>query len=473
MKKFTLFFVLCLMSALFADGPSYHEPAVSFTRGQSQILNFYIDQDGTSPHYRNFNYEMFNNLGLNVERIASGDIDGDGSDEYVVASGNVLKVFSSSGTLITSENVYYDIIDVTVGNFLDNCEGNELAVLVKYNEYSTNDFRIFVFGVDSYNNTLYHHTDFLFSLFEISPYTELLRLTSGDFNNDGIDDFAFTSRVADYSGSTPSYSWYYVRTAEVYDDWNPYGMRLRQVSAPYWTDWTTANGRMLSDITSGDYNGDGYDDIAYIFGDYYNYSNDKVIIKKSRNNGTSFSTLGEINSSQASFTELFALANTDIDGDNKNEVAVVQTISGSTHPGRIRFYEYNSNGEFENFYKEVGFTLTSSNTYDITGMKYAPFSPLKAPTGNEEILPTTNTLHQNYPNPFNPETTIKFDLANDGMVSLNVFNAKGEVVKSFQKNMTAGTHTYNFDASNLISGTYFYQIKTKDFTATKKMLLMK
>ncbi|HEY6627302.1 MAG TPA: FG-GAP-like repeat-containing protein, partial [Ignavibacteriaceae bacterium] len=91
-----------------------------------------------------------------------------------------------------------------------------------------------------------------------------------------------------------------------------------------------------------------------------------------------------------------------------------------------------------------------------------------------ELLPTVCSLEQNYPNPFNPSTVIKYSLKNDGLVKLAVYNLLGEevalLVNTEQK---AGIHEINFDAGKLASGVYVYRIVSENFTASKKLMLIK
>jgi hypothetical protein len=83
-------------------------------------------------------------------------------------------------------------------------------------------------------------------------------------------------------------------------------------------------------------------------------------------------------------------------------------------------------------------------------------------------------LSQNYPNPFNPSTTIKFQVASFEFVSLKVFDVLGrEVATLVNERKHAGQYTSEFDASNLPSGVYFYQVRTAGFVATKKMMLIR
>jgi len=93
---------------------------------------------------------------------------------------------------------------------------------------------------------------------------------------------------------------------------------------------------------------------------------------------------------------------------------------------------------------------------------------------DDNDLPQEFELFQNYLNPFNPTTTIKYSLPNSDIVSLKVFDILGrEVAILLDEYKTAGTHTVEFNASQLASGVYFYQLQSKNFVETKKMLLMK
>lgn len=83
-------------------------------------------------------------------------------------------------------------------------------------------------------------------------------------------------------------------------------------------------------------------------------------------------------------------------------------------------------------------------------------------------------LHQNYPNPFNPVTNIKFSIVESGLVSLKVYDVLGkEVAVLLNENKQAGVYEYQFDASRLSSGIYFYTLQSGDFIQTKRMTLVK
>jgi hypothetical protein len=95
-------------------------------------------------------------------------------------------------------------------------------------------------------------------------------------------------------------------------------------------------------------------------------------------------------------------------------------------------------------------------------------------TEEKEILPEEYTLYQNYPNPFNPVTIIKYDLPKAGEVELVVYDILGRKVKTLvNQTQQAGRYDIQFNASSLASGVYIYQLRTKDFVNSKKMILLK
>jgi hypothetical protein len=83
-------------------------------------------------------------------------------------------------------------------------------------------------------------------------------------------------------------------------------------------------------------------------------------------------------------------------------------------------------------------------------------------------------LRQNYPNPFNPSTTINYTVAEAGKVSLRVYNMLGQEVATLVNGyQAANTYSVNFNATNLASGVYMYQLTAGSNVISKKMVLMK
>lgn len=84
------------------------------------------------------------------------------------------------------------------------------------------------------------------------------------------------------------------------------------------------------------------------------------------------------------------------------------------------------------------------------------------------------SLSQNYPNPFNPKTNIKFSIPKITFVELKVFDLLGkEIATLCNQFLKSGQYNAEFDATSLASGTYFYTLRTNEFSSTKKMLLIK
>jgi archaellin len=95
--------------------------------------------------------------------------------------------------------------------------------------------------------------------------------------------------------------------------------------------------------------------------------------------------------------------------------------------------------------------------------------------GNNGLgIPKTYSLNQNYPNPFNPVTKIEYAIPNDIKVTIKIYDVLGREVNVLVNEVqTAGYYAINWNASNLSSGIYFYQMKAGNFYAVKKMMLIK
>ncbi len=88
--------------------------------------------------------------------------------------------------------------------------------------------------------------------------------------------------------------------------------------------------------------------------------------------------------------------------------------------------------------------------------------------------PTSYELQQNYPNPFNPSTHIQFSIVDARTVTLKIYDILGrEVATLVNERMNPGVYTVTWNASRLSSGIYFARIEAGDFTAVRKIVLMK
>ncbi|MBI5403003.1 MAG: T9SS type A sorting domain-containing protein [Ignavibacteriae bacterium] len=123
--------------------------------------------------------------------------------------------------------------------------------------------------------------------------------------------------------------------------------------------------------------------------------------------------------------------------------------------------------------------LIISNNFLIAGTRgnYVWRRLLSEIIGIQKIgsnIPDKYSLSQNYPNPFNPSTNIKYQITNNKLVTLKVFDILGkEIATLVKEKQNAGTYEATFDGSGLTSGIYFYRLTCGDFSETKRMVLIK
>jgi len=107
------------------------------------------------------------------------------------------------------------------------------------------------------------------------------------------------------------------------------------------------------------------------------------------------------------------------------------------------------------------------------------YSPTDINDPTENSLPKSQRLSQNYPNPFNPATVIGFALSSNSDVTLSIYNALGQRVKTLVDcNLPVGEHTVTWDGTDesgerVASGIYLYRLKADNFVDSRKMLLLK
>jgi len=92
----------------------------------------------------------------------------------------------------------------------------------------------------------------------------------------------------------------------------------------------------------------------------------------------------------------------------------------------------------------------------------------------ETIIPYKFRLLQNYPNPFNPTTNIVFELSGASRVEISIYSILGQKIATIvDQKYSPGIHSVTWDAKNLSSGMYIYQMNAAGFTQTKKLILLK
>lgn len=140
--------------------------------------------------------------------------------------------------------------------------------------------------------------------------------------------------------------------------------------------------------------------------------------------------------------------------------------------------ETGSIGVGENTFR-VGAVAANAATREIyvlaTNVALAAYSlPMDVSVDRDSDMANNFVLNQNYPNPFNPSTNISFELPTAQFVTLNVYNMLGQQVASIiNENVSAGSHTVQFNATDLSSGIYIYRLQAGDFVQTKRMSLIK
>lgn len=175
----------------------------------------------------------------------------------------------------------------------------------------------------------------------------------------------------------------------------------------------------------------------------------------------------------------------------------ITVIDNSGIPGRIELQD--GNHKYRNGWDSTQISnpyvlLTKNDSISFCqGILYFSFSNWKlvprknddwgtiTPVGIHNLSEVVSgyQLFQNYPNPFNPATTIKFSIPVNGFVTLKIYDILGREVKALVNNqMSTGFYSYDFNASELSSGIYFYRIevngdKGSNFVDTKRMVLVK
>ena len=132
--------------------------------------------------------------------------------------------------------------------------------------------------------------------------------------------------------------------------------------------------------------------------------------------------------------------------DNKTTLIVVMPNSD---------YLFTPSGEYT---IEESIVLNSTNEIDVTF----------------NAIPVEFSVSNAYPNPFNPVTAINISLPEDNMVNVNVYNVAGQMIDAvFSNNLTAGSHSISWDASNLSSGVYLIRTEAGKNISTQKVMLLK
>jgi hypothetical protein len=153
----------------------------------------------------------------------------------------------------------------------------------------------------------------------------------------------------------------------------------------------------------------------------------------------------------------------EVQRSNGGEFETIAFVEGHGTTTEVQAYSYSDKNVTEGSYNYRLKQIDFDGTFEYSNVVEVDISS-----------PAVYALEQNYPNPFNPSTTIKYSIAEDGYVKLSVYNMLGEEVTTIVNNLQkAGRYEVNFNASGLSSGVYVYRIEAGNYTASKKLMLMK
>lgn len=180
-------------------------------------------------------------------------------------------------------------------------------------------------------------------------------------------------------------------------------------------------------------------------------ANGEIYMQYSRDNGINWSIPRDITNSHTPGC---------IAGDCASDIwpSMAEHVDSSMH---ISYFCFNGGPDFWNE------TLASPLLYLQIPVRNIGIS-------DPEPMPELFTLGQNYPNPFNAQTTISFNLEQESVVNLSVYDIKGSKVATLADGiMYAGSHDVIWDASDISSGVYYYKLSIGEKASTKKMVLLK
>jgi Leucine-rich repeat (LRR) protein len=410
----------------------------------------------------------------------------------------------STNTALTSLGCSYNdltVLDVSNNTALTNlnCSGNELTAL----DVSNNTALLWLYcgwngltAVDMSNNTslrlLTFNSNDLTSL-DVSNNTELTTLDCSDNEltylnmRNGITDALTTFDATDNTSLTC----------------------IETLDPDYATaNWTYANGNIDEGVTFAvdctpdpptlvineilarnvacctDANGD-YD--SYI--ELYNYGDEEVdiggiVITDDLNNYDHYYQIPTNNDSTIILSGGFLL----LWADEESEQGVLHVeIELLSRGGEVGLFMPDSTTVVDNI------TYGSQSDDDVAYGRYPDSSatwqfmdPTPGATNTQElslndniVIPSQYTLHQNYPNPFNPITTLRYDLPENSLVNITIYDMLGRQVKTLiNQTQGAGYKSAIWDATDeygkpVSAGIYLYQIQAGKYNSTKKMVLLK
>lgn len=191
-------------------------------------------------------------------------------------------------------------------------------------------------------------------------------------------------------------------------------------------------------------------------------------------NAGSFVRLDWVTQSESGMQGFYLYRGTETDAQTAQ---LISDLIPATNTSQVQSYTYaDSETETETQYY---YWLQS---VDLDGQEqfFGPVSIISSPSDDGTPgIPLISELRAAYPNPFNPSTTLSYCLKAADTARMDIFNLKGQVVRTFtRQHNDAGIYTLVFDGCDangrpLASGVYYYRLTLRDYSATKKMILLK
>ena len=237
-------------------------------------------------------------------------------------------------------------------------------------------------------------------------------------------------------------------------------------------------------IAASDVNADGVAlsvaDLVYlvrvIIGDALPYP--KVLPNNTMNIASQMVNGQLVVSYDADFNAGAALFEFDVNGTVGEPVANVDMdVKYSFDGSKLTVLVFNIGSKYIPAGKDQLLSIPVEGAANLVNAEVADYNgaPMEVSTRN---LPTAFELAQNYPNPFNPTTTVSLSLPVASDWTISIYNVAGQLVKTYNGHNEAGNVSVVWDGTDAVgstvaSGIYFYKANARDFSATKKMVLMK
>ena len=177
-------------------------------------------------------------------------------------------------------------------------------------------------------------------------------------------------------------------------------------------------------------------------------------------------------------------AEVDIDGDGEaeDEIVIFDAVGGNYSVQVVPEANADPSATYSVLFVADGITTVLAQDVAIRDIPAEPYNTdytTDVAEATTPALPEQFLLSQNYPNPFNPTTTFEFALPKPARVTLRIYNLRGQEIRTLvDAQKAAGRHrvTWNGEdrhGNRVASGVYVYQLKTEEFVATRKLILLR